>query len=190
MQDVIRRQREEIEKLKTKDRDATTVCHALEKGTFTDTAKIMKNLVNTYYDNQIADFTQKNESESTSNKNREKRIENLTKSKNSTIESTARSEKEHVQIVAQIKANKDKQIADARKVEFKAPTSYIGLSVAYLRHYYRLSKMLKPIRKDSSMNLRRQSATRLVSKWPSKTLETNYPMLLRFVSHLLLLKLN
>ena len=89
--------------------------------------KSWTNLVNTYYDNQIADFTQKNESESTSNKNREKRIENLTKSKNSTIESTARSEKEHVQIVAQIKANKDKQIADTRKVEFEAQTkcSYI-----------------------------------------------------------------
>ena len=72
--------------------------------------------VNTYYDNQIADFTQKNESESSSNKNREKRIENLTKTKNSTIESTSRSEKEHVQIVNQLKANKDKQIADTRKV--------------------------------------------------------------------------
>ena len=50
--------------------------------------------------------------------------------------------------------------------------------------------MPKLIRNDLSMNLRRQSATRLVSKWPSKTLETNYPMLLRFVSFLLLYKLN
>ena len=89
----------------------------LKKVLSNELAKIKLTLVNTYYDNQIADFTQKNESESSANKNREKKIENLTKSKNSTIESTARSEKEHVQILAQIKANKDKQIADARKVE-------------------------------------------------------------------------
>ena len=106
MQDVIRRQREEIEKLKTKERDATTVCGALNK-------------VNNYYDAQIKDFTEKNNYESGENKSREKKIDNLTKSRKSTIESTARSEKEHVQILAQFKANKDKQIADMRQVRKK-----------------------------------------------------------------------
>lgn len=100
--DVIRRQREEIEKMKNKDRQTSKVNDALYK-------------VNDYYDNKIDDLRKKNSTEGNLNISKEKKIVNLNDSKKNTIEQTKKSEDNHKVNLKNLEKKKDEEIQAVRK---------------------------------------------------------------------------
>merc|ERR1712131_59097 len=102
LHDVLRRQKEEIEKLKNQDRNTEKVNMALYK-------------VNEYYDNKIDDLDKKNSTEANQNIYKEKKIDGLKSTKQNTIDQTKTSEDNHKVNLKNLEKKKDEEIQAKKK---------------------------------------------------------------------------